>query len=56
MRKLLFSVLYLVLVVPLAYAVRLVRDPLTRGRDSEAATYWKQNPAGRVTGLGGTRR
>ncbi|MFD7134567.1 hypothetical protein [Streptomyces sp. NPDC059894] len=49
MRNLLLSIVYYVLVVPAGLLARLVRDPLSRGLDRGAGTYWVTSTGG-VTG------
>ncbi|WP_305788048.1 hypothetical protein [Symbioplanes lichenis] len=46
MPRLLLTLLYFVVVVPMGGAVRLVRDPLARRWRAGAATYWSRPGAG----------
>lgn len=44
--RILLSIVFVVLVAPLALVLRLFgRDPLARRRDPKAATYWSERPA-----------
>ncbi|GGO05652.1 hypothetical protein GCM10010116_11090 [Microbispora rosea subsp. aerata] len=40
MRALLLFLLYYLVVTPAGLVARLVRDPLARRKDPDAATYW----------------
>ena len=46
MRKLLLTVVYYSLFVPIAGVVRLFHDPLNRKWDPERATYWSFDDGG----------
>jgi hypothetical protein len=40
----LLVMVYFLVVTPIGWASRLIRDPLSRRRDRRAATYWIESP------------
>ncbi|MFJ4343420.1 hypothetical protein [Streptomyces sp. NPDC088915] len=40
MRTVLLAIVYYLIVTPVGLLARVVRDPLTRGTDPKATTYW----------------